>query len=88
MYEGQSLKNLANYVEKYPDKDIYMEITQMDHIEPVVAVDSAEHDWNIFYKRLLCGEENYRGLCKDCHGKKTKVENKVRLAVKYGRKKK
>lgn len=88
LYEGNSLKNLEKFIEKYPDKDIHMEKMDMDHISPVVAVDTVEHDWNVFFERLFCPEENWRGLCKECHKKKTGAEQKVRLAIKYGRKKK
>lgn len=87
-YEGESKKNFAKYVEKYPDKEVSMERFDMDHIVPVVDVYSTSHDWNEYYQRLFCPEDNYRGLCSTkCHAEKTKAENKVRLAVKYGKKK-
>jgi 5-methylcytosine-specific restriction endonuclease McrA len=48
----------------------------------VVALDSKKHDWNIYYSRLFCGEENFRGLCKECHDKKSKKENEQRRLLK------
>ena len=85
-YEGKSEKNFTAMKAKYPKKKFSMEYLQMDHIIPVIATDSKAHDWNVYFERLFCGEDNYRGLCKDCHGKKTKQENKIRYAVKYGKK--
>lgn len=86
VYEGSSANNYFDYQEKYSDKEVRMERFDMDHIEPVIAVDTVDHSWDIYYKRLFCGEENYRGLCQECHKTKSAAENKLRLQAKYGKK--
>lgn len=85
-YEGKSGANFTMYTQKYANKVLSMEYLQMDHIVPVIAVDSVSHSWDVYYARLFCEEDNYRGLCKECHGIKSKAENKIRYAIKYGKK--
>ena len=57
-----------------------------DHVEPVIPV---SHNWssgdnwlgyngNEVLPRLWCEQSGYRAICKDCHKKKTKQENKQR----------
>lgn len=51
----------------------------VDHIEPVVAVDSNDEDiWNSFIKRLFCGADGLQVICRECHSKKTKGESHAR----------
>ena len=86
IYEGKSANNYFDYQEKYADKEVRMERFDMDHIIPVVAVDSVEHSWDVYFQRLFCDEDNYRGLCQVCHKQKSSAENKIRWALKYGKK--
>jgi 5-methylcytosine-specific restriction endonuclease McrA len=86
IYEGKSEVNFMLYIDKYDKKEVRMERFDMDHIVPVIAVDSASHSWDVYYTRLFCGEENYRGLCQVCHKAKSTAENKIRYAIKYGKK--
>jgi len=57
---------------------------QRDHIDPVI--DPAEGFVNLekYYVRLFVDEDRWQILCKDCHNKKTRSENKIRQ--KRGRK--
>lgn len=86
VYEGVSLLHFVQHQEKYPDNIIIMERFQLDHILSVVALDGSEHSWDVYYKRLFCEEDNYRGLCSICHKKKSKIENEIRKKNKYGKK--
>lgn len=86
-YEGVNPVFFVELQEKYPNDKVVMDKFAVDHIDPVKPLDGSEHDWNVFYKRLFCGEENLRGLCKECHDKKSKAENKLRKRSKYGKSK-
>ena len=46
----------------------------VDHIEPVISVESGFQDWNEFVRRLFCKAENLQVICDDCHQKKTNKE--------------
>lgn len=88
IYEGKSTRTFYAYVEKYAPETVRMIRYDMDHKNTVVALDSISHDWNIYFDRLFCDEENFRGLCSEpCHSKKTSSERKTRLANKYGNRK-
>jgi 5-methylcytosine-specific restriction endonuclease McrA len=55
----------------------------VDHIEPVIPVEGLPQrdglpDFNVYAVRLFCEKENLQGLCKTCHDKKSKAENKDR----------
>lgn len=55
----------------------------MDHVEPVVDVDSNPDmpEWEYIGKfavDLLCYEDNFQKLCINCHDEKTKKENEMR----------
>lgn len=49
----------------------------LDHILPVVPVTGWD-DFEGFINRLFCLPEGLQTICKDCHGKKTKEENRLR----------
>lgn len=87
MYEGKSAINYFKMQEKYADKEVRMERFDMDHKIPVVATNSTSHDWNSYFARLFCDEDNYQGLCSICHKEKSTEENKLRWKEKYGKKK-
>jgi len=57
---------------EFPNKEV-----QVDHINPVVP-SSGFTTWDDFINRLFCNEEQLQVLCKSCHAKKTKEENKQR----------
>lgn len=48
----------------------------IDHIQTVGEVDGG------FLARLFCPSTGLQGLCKQCHGEKTKVDNKATKAGK------
>jgi hypothetical protein len=54
---------------------------KIDHIEPVVPVEGFE-SWDIVIDRLFCTVEGFQALCKDCHEKKTAIENEKRRVLK------
>ncbi len=55
-----------------------------DHIEPRISPETGFIDWNTYLIRTFLGM--IQGLCKECHSKKTFLENEIR--VKNRRKKK
>jgi len=48
--------------------------TKIDHINPVVPV-SGWVGFDSYVDRLYCETIGFQVLCKDCHSKKTKIEN-------------
>jgi hypothetical protein len=54
---------------------------KIDHIEPVVPVEGFE-SWDIVIDRLFCTVEGFQALCKECHDKKTTMENEKRRVLK------
>lgn len=58
----------------------------VDHIDPVISVESGKQDWNTFVDRLWCnttGKANLQRLCDTCHDIKTYAERIARLLIKY-----
>lgn len=47
---------------------------QIDHIVPVAPWSS----WDEYVAKLFCEPDNLQALCRECHGAKTKRENKAR----------
>jgi len=58
--------------ELFPAKDM-----QADHIEPIVPLTGFD-SWDNVIERLYCEVEHYQALCKECHSKKSKEENRIR----------
>ena len=48
-----------------------------DHINPIVPVTGFD-TWDGLIERLFCEIDGYQALCKECHQKKTNIENKKR----------
>jgi hypothetical protein len=55
----------------------------VDHITPVIAVETGFNDWNDFVSRLFCGPENLQVICDPCHNAKTQTERIARLTKQY-----
>jgi len=55
----------------------------VDHITPVIAVETGFVDWNDFVSRLFCGPENLQVICDPCHNAKTQAERIARLTIQY-----
>lgn len=55
----------------------------VDHISPVIDVQTGFVDWNQFVTRLFCGPENLQVICDTCHDAKTQVERITRLIKQY-----
>lgn len=53
---------------------------QVDHIIPIVGITETLKDlsWDTVIDRQWCSDNNLRPVCKPCHEKKTKEENKQR----------
>lgn len=60
------------------DDEFNWKDVQVDHIEPVINPKYGWEDYNTYIDRLFCSEEGFQLLCKPCHAKKTKKENKLR----------
>jgi len=58
--------------ELFPQKEVVA-----DHISPIVPVTGFD-TWDAFIGRLFCEIDGYQALCKECHQKKTNIENKKR----------
>lgn len=54
----------------------------IDHIKPVVNVNEGFTTWDDYIYSKFVGADSLQGICKDCHKKKTKEENKIRREVK------
>jgi 5-methylcytosine-specific restriction endonuclease McrA len=55
----------------------------VDHIVPVIDVDTGFIDWNTFIDRLWCDKKNLQIICDSCHNKKTNNERIARLTKQY-----
>lgn len=57
---------------------------QVDHISPVIKVNETLESitWDQLVDRLWCDKKNLLAMCKECHTKKTKEENKLRRQFK------
>lgn len=62
---------------------------QVDHINPIIGINETLDSitWDTLVDRLWCEETNLLAICKDCHEKKTKEENKQRRKAKKESKK-
>lgn len=54
---------------------------KIDHIEPVIPVEGAD-SWDIVIDRLFCTADGFQAICKECHNKKTSIENEKRRVLK------
>lgn len=55
----------------------------VDHVVPVIAVETGFTDWNDFVSRLFCGPGNLQVICDPCHNAKTQTERIARLTKQY-----
>lgn len=72
-YECAKCKELG-ITQTYGPNDIVM-----DHIDPVIEVETGFKDWNTYIARLFCTAEGFQTLCKSCHEIKTYLENQIRV---------
>lgn len=57
---------------EFPSREV-----EVDHINPVVS-NSGFSTWDEFINNLFCEASNLQVICKDCHKKKSKLENEER----------
>lgn len=50
----------------------------VDHIHPVIPIDTGFTSWDSFIENLFCDVSNFQLLCKSCHEAKTMVERELR----------
>lgn len=50
---------------------------EVDHINPVVDVNTGFISWDDFIYKLFCSEDNLQVLCKSCHKKKSTKEREI-----------
>lgn len=73
-YTGSSEKNFQKLKDEHSSKNVVMERFDIDHIEPVLSVETGFTDWNDMIYGMFCPVENLQGICKTCHSEKTKAE--------------
>lgn len=56
----------------FPAKDM-----QVDHREPVIPLEGFD-SWDNVISRLYCESDKLDAVCRDCHKRKSKEENKIR----------
>jgi 5-methylcytosine-specific restriction endonuclease McrA len=61
---------------------------QVDHIDPIVPVDSALEvmSWDTVIDRTWCEENNLQAICTECHDEKTAKERKERVQARKEKK--
>lgn len=60
---------------------------EVDHVSPVVDVETGFVDRFVYFSRMFCPLENLKTICKVCHPTKSKAENARRREVKKAAKK-
>jgi hypothetical protein len=60
------------------NKETYWKLAEVDHKQPVVAVDEGPKDVATYAARLNCASEGLQVLCETCHQAKSKNENSRR----------
>jgi len=65
-------------------KDFASKDVQVDHIDPIVPIGILSKDmtWDEVVNRTFCTVDNLQILCRECHSKKSKVENAERRTIK------
>lgn len=64
-------------------------LMQVDHVAPIVPLETTleEMSWDTVVDRMWCEEKGLQGICKICHSRKTKAENKQRRQIRKQNKK-
>lgn len=52
---------------------------QVDHIEPVIPVETGFTTFDNYIERMFCNSEGFAILCISCHEQKTAIENNQRV---------
>lgn len=51
---------------------------KLDHIEPVIPVETGFTSWDNYIDRMFCDSTNFQILCKTCHDAKSTLERELR----------
>lgn len=71
----RGLYKCASCGEGFKEKD-----TVVDHVDPVVALEGDDYDWNTFINRLYVPADKLQILCVPCHDIKSLTEDNLRTA--------
>jgi len=88
-YKNDGTRHKRNWVKRQCqvcDEWVSASKIAVDHIDPVISVDTGKQDWNTFIDRLWCntsGKANLQRICSTCHDLKTATERIERLTKKY-----
>ena len=88
-YKNDGTRHKRNWVKRQCqvcDEWVSASKIAVDHIDPVISVDTGKQDWNTFVDRLWCntsGKANLQRICDTCHDLKTATERIARLTKKY-----
>lgn len=80
---GRAKKDAVQYQCEVCNTWVSSTKVSVDHIEPVISVDTGFVDWNEFVARLFCDKSNLQRICDDCHDKKTYKERIARYLIQY-----
>jgi hypothetical protein len=58
----------------------------LDHIEPIVPVETGFTTWDDYINRMFCDESGFQLICKVCHDSKSLVEREMRKSYRKLRK--
>jgi 5-methylcytosine-specific restriction endonuclease McrA len=58
----------------------------VDHIVPCIKPSEGFTSWDAYIEARFVTADKLQGLCKDCHKKKTKDENRLRKEIRNGTK--
>lgn len=83
VYTGSKTLEKSGLLDRFPISKIKKDEIHMDHKDPVIDPNTGFVDWNTFISRLFVEEDMWSRLCKECHAKKTYLENKTRQLKKH-----
>lgn len=63
-------------------------LMQVDHVDPIIPLNSSLEEMSIddLVNNVWCDVNKLNPLCKPCHSKKTKEENRIRRELKKAKK--
>lgn len=80
---SRSKKDAVQYKCAVCNEYVKSTAVSVDHIVPVISINTGFEDWNVFVSRLFCSKENLQPICDTCHNTKTQSERLTRLTRQY-----